>query len=127
MSVPPSPSHAALEAFKQAVADDYAGVSRHGDDCVVLPADISVSEFLDAIGDRHPLSTTVIFVREDGAQLIATGRQPRSLREHLLAKIGWYPTDIEILPPTGGPPYRESHSRSKRALVRFEHRAFAGV
>jgi hypothetical protein len=127
MSAPTSPSHAALEAFKQAVADDYAGVSRHRDDCMVFPADVSVSEFLDAVGERHPASTTVIFVREDGAQFIATGRQPRTLRERVLAKVGRYPTDIEILPPTGGPLYRESFSHSKRALVRYEHRAFAGV
>lgn len=127
MSAPTSPSRAALEAFKQAVADDYAGVSRHGDDCIVFPADVSVDEFLNAIGDRHPLTTMVVFVREDGAQFIATWREPRSLWERLVAKIGRYPTDIEILPPTGGPLYRDSYSRSKRALVQYEHRAFAGV
>lgn len=127
MTVPASHSRAALEAFKDAVADDYAGVSRHGDDCVVFPADVTVNEFVEAIGDRHPLATTVIFVREDGAQFIATWREPRSLWERALAKVGRYPTDIEILPPTGGPLYRDSHSRSKRALVQYEHRAFAAA
>ncbi|HET6506266.1 MAG TPA: hypothetical protein VFG42_05725 [Baekduia sp.] len=93
----------------------------------MFPADVTFREFVDAIGDRRRLTTTVVFVREDGAHLVARWREPRSLWERLLSKIGRYPTDIEILPSTGGTLYRDTNSRSKRALVRFEHRAFAGV
>src|SRR4051794_35927640 len=125
MSATTTHRRAALEAFKRAVIDDYASESRYRDDCIVFPADVSVTEFLDAIGERQPLMTTVVFVRADGARLIATGREPNTLRERLLAKIGRYPIDVEILPPTGGTLYRDTYSRSKRDLVRYEHRAFA--
>lgn len=123
-------SNPALDAFKRAVVDDYSGQARYAMDTVVLPAEIDLRGFLRAVEPYDPETTTVVFVRGDGAQLIASPRSPRSLRERVLARLWGHPIDVEILPGEGRPRlYHDDrrYARTSRAIVKHELRAFAGA
>jgi len=71
-------SPAAIDAFKRAVVADYSGAPSYPNGAVVLPAGLGREAFNKAMQDRDPRTTPLVFVCDDGSQLICT---PHGLRE----------------------------------------------
>lgn len=125
-----TPIQPSLKAFQRAITDDYAGSPRYPhSDVLVFPAEFDKEDFFAAVEQRDPTTTTVIFVRDDGAELIISPRAPKSLLERIFARIGVVPHDVEAREPERSMAlyHDELYARGPRALVRLEKRSFAGA
>jgi hypothetical protein len=119
-------TQATLEAFTRSCIDDYNGNTRHPNHSVFLPAAISSADFVKCFARRSLAATPVVFVRDDSAEMILTPRLPRTLRERALALLGRVSFDVEVRPADGSTLYQGiASARSPRAVVAYEHRAFA--
>jgi hypothetical protein len=114
-----------IEAFTQAVLADYQGEPRYPAGSVVLPAAIELDEFVAAMRQHDPHRTTVVFVRDDGAELILTPRPARSLAERVRARFGVLPLDVTVRPAHGRELYHDRRSVRTRDVVAYERRVFA--
>lgn len=114
-----------LDAFAKAVVADYNDDPRYPANAIVLPATVTTREFLAAT-EHHDLNrVSVVFVREDGAELIVSPRSPSSLLERVKARLGLTPLDITVRPPDGPLVYHDRRAVRARDVVAYEQRVFA--
>jgi len=91
---------------------------------IVLPAGVGHDEFLAAVKEHSPKTATIVFVRNDGVEMIVAART-RRLYQRLLARVGVQFLDIEIRTPESSV-YRDRHvARGTNDIFRLERRAFS--
>jgi hypothetical protein len=126
MSTATSP--ATTQAFKRAVAADYAGEPLYPDGAVIMPGRISSRDMRRVLSGRDALTTPLVFVENNGLHVVfAPQETPRNLRQRLLAKLGVVWFDIELRDRNGGPLRlrRGRPARGPRHLARLERHAFS--
>jgi hypothetical protein len=116
-----------IDAFKRAVAEDYSGMPTLPEGTVVLPADVEGDDLMIALDGRNPFTAPILFVREDGVQMLIVPRRPRRLHERVLSRVGIHPLDIEVRGGQGGRPlyHDKRYARGVADVMRLERRSFA--